>query len=535
MTMLRILFFTLTVNVLVAQPAFDYELMLRPIAIPGLSGLHSYAYAQHDGLWLLIGGRKDGIHARQPFNAFPAAANNNEMIVVDPVQQLVWSSPLSQLSQGISEQFQSTNMSFYQSADTLYLMGGYAFSPAAGGHITFPNLSAIIVSQTIQAIINATSPAPYIRQIRHDIFANTGGQLGKIKDVFYLVGGQRFDGRYNPMGPDHGPGFSQTYHTTIQKFRLHNHSDTLYFSDYQSINDPVHLRRRDYNLLPQVFPDGQEGYMISSGVFQLQADLPFLYPVNITENGYEPVTAFNQYLSHYHSAKAALYDSLNNRMHNIFFGGISQYYYQDGQLVQDNLVPFVRTISMITRFDDGSLQEYQLPVEMPGLKGAGAEFIPNRNLPHFPSEVIKLDGITADTFSIGHIFGGIQTTQRNPFQSNQTSSTSADNALLEVVLIRRNLTGLQEINGENPFNFEVFPNPASEMARLRYQLPYAGQVYYMVSTMDGKIVQRGRWALQNEGEHEQVLTLNSGFSGQPMMVTLVFDNKYYVVKKLLVR
>ena len=455
--------------------------------------------------------------------------------MVDPTEKLVWRSAVNQLPTRLQEQLQSTNMSFYQDADTLYLLGGYAFSPSAGGFITFPNLTAIHVSQTIQAIIASAPVLPYIRQISHEIFANTGGQLGKINDTYYLVGGQRFDGRYNPMGPDHGPGFSQTYHTAIQQFRLHNHSDSLHFSAYQRTDDPVHLRRRDYNLVPQIYPDGSPGYMISSGVFQLQADLPFLYPVNITEQGYTPVTDFNQYLSNYHSAKAALYDSLNNQMHSIFFGGISQYYYQDGQLMQDNLVPFVRTISMLTRFADGSLQEYQLPVEMPGLKGAGAEFIPNRSIPHYPSEVFKLSAITADSFTIGHIFGGIHTTQRNPFESNQTSSTTADNTLLNVVLVRRQLSDIQAINGKNPFSFELFPNPANAQVNLRYQLPYSGQVNFMVTTMDGKILQRGHWEVAQAGEHQQTLVFHPSFAGQQLMVTLVFDHKHYAVRKLILQ
>jgi hypothetical protein len=29
-------------------------------------------------------------------------------------------------------------------------------------------------------------------------------------------------------------------------------------------------------------------------------------------------------------------------MHNLFFGGISQYYYNNGTLIQDDTVPFVK-------------------------------------------------------------------------------------------------------------------------------------------------------------------------------------------------
>ena len=64
----------LSVKVTLSQNTFPYDVVLTPITITNLPGLHSYAFAQHNGKWLIIGGRKDGIHARQPFNAFPKAS-----------------------------------------------------------------------------------------------------------------------------------------------------------------------------------------------------------------------------------------------------------------------------------------------------------------------------------------------------------------------------------------------------------------------------------------------------------------------------
>ena len=84
------------------------------------------------------------------------------------------------------------------------------------------------------------------------------------------------------------------------------------------------------------------------------------------------------------------------------------------------MVPFVKTISRVTRFSDGSLLEYNLPVEMPDYKGAGAEFIPNHLLPHYENEVLKLNNISENEFVIGHIYGGIQSSSINPFSANQT-------------------------------------------------------------------------------------------------------------------
>jgi hypothetical protein len=425
------------------QNSFNYSVELNAVDVPNLPGVHSYAFGQYNGNWLIIGGRRDGMHARQPMFSFPQSQNNADIFVVDINAQQFWSVSANSLPTSIKEQLQSTNMNFYQDKDTLYIIGGYAFSTTANQHITFPYLTSIQVDSVIDAIINGDSIARYFKQISNPVFAITGGQLGKIDDTFYLVGGQKFDGLYNPMG---GHSFTQTYSNQIRKFTIDNSGSQLSYGNYATITDEVHLRRRDYNLIPQIFHDGSEGYTISSGVFQAGIDLPFLYPVDISASGYTPITSFNQYLSNYHSAKSALFDSSNNEMHSLFFGGISQYYYQNGDLIQDDQVPFVKTISRLTRFSDGSLQEFQLSVEMPGFSGASAEFIPNKNLPHYPSEIIKLDEITQDSFLIGHIYGGILSPILNPFSSFQTSTTIADPTIYAVQLKRNVPSGVQEID-----------------------------------------------------------------------------------------
>lgn len=422
-----------TIEALKSQDAFNYDLMLTPVSVPGLPGLHSYAFGVHEGKWLLIGGRKDGLHARQPFNAFPQAFNNTDIYVVDVNNQSFWSTSVNSLPATLKEQLQSTNMNFYQDADTLYIIGGYAYAPSANDHITFPGLISLSVSGLINAIIAGTSISQHFKYLQNDFFAVTGGQLGKIDNTFYLVGGHRFDGNYNPFG---FPTYTQTYTSQIRKFTINNSGAQLSFGNYLAIADTVHLHRRDYNLLPQIFPDGTMGYTISSGVFQVDEDLPFLYPVDIKEQGYNPITDFNQYLSNYHSAKVCLFDSQCNQMHSLFFGGMSQYYYQNGQLIQDNLVPFTKTISRLTRYADSTLQEFVFSDEMPLLHGASAEFILNTNLPHTSSKIILLSEIQQDTILTGYILGGIQSPIINPFAQNQTNQTSASTTIYAVKLIK---------------------------------------------------------------------------------------------------
>jgi hypothetical protein len=511
-----------------AQADFDYTVSLTPVDVPDFPGLHSFAFGQHNGKWLLIGGRRDGIHARQPFASFPSEFNNTDIFVIDIATQQTWTAPLSELPASIGEQLQSTNMNFFQAADTLYIIGGYAYSASARNHITFPKVTTVMVPDLIDAIINQESIQPFFRQIENDIFAVTGGQLGKLGNTFYLVGGHRFDGRYNPMN---NPTFQQEYTNQIRKFTLAHSQGQLSFGNYETITDEVHLRRRDYNLLPMIFEEGIAGYTISSGVFQINFDLPFLYPVEIRPDGHTPVTGFNQYLSNYHGAKVSLFDSEQNCMHALFFGGISQFFFEDDIFYQDDLVPFVKTISRLTRESDGTWHEFKLAEEMPLLQGASAEFIPNKELPHYDHEAIILSQISSDTILLGHIVGGIFSPQPNPFSFNQTHLTEADYSIFEVKLIKEPGTTGVQINGANPYEVEVFPNPASDRVSIRYQLKNTKPTEYFITTTEGRMLTKGIFYDQIQGSNLHTISLppERGL----MLLTLVFENKFFVTKQII--
>ena len=70
---------------------------------------------------------------------------------------------------------------------------------------------------------------------------------------------------------------------------------------------------------------------------------------------------------------------------------MSQFYLgENNELIEDQDVPFIKTISKISRFSDGSMAEIKLPLEMPTLVGAGAEFIPFYNAPFWDNEILKI-------------------------------------------------------------------------------------------------------------------------------------------------
>ncbi|MFN3939953.1 MAG: hypothetical protein ACK4IY_05160 [Chitinophagales bacterium] len=515
----------------IAQSTFNYTVALNPITIEGLPGLHSYAYAQADNKWLIIGGRKDGIHARQPFNAFPESKNNTDIIVIDIKGMRYYSVSVNTLPVNLKEQLQSTNMQAIQVEDTLYIMGGYGYAASADAHITFPYLTTVQVSELINAIMHGNAIESYFRQVADDAFCVTGGELGVIGNNFYLVGGQRFDGRYNPMNH---PTFTQTYTDAIRIFTIDNSGAAIHFENISTLTDPVHLHRRDYNLIPQIFADGTTGYTISSGVFQIGADVPFLYPVDINATGYLPNTSFNQYLSNYHSAHTALFDSLQHAMHHLFFGGMSQYYYDGDVVMKDDRVPFVKTISLLSRFADGHLQESRLQTEMPMFTGAGAEFFPNLNLPYYNAEILRLQQLTSDTTVIGYIFGGIESTQDNPFTMNQTGATSAGATIYEVQLIKSEPAVLQTLNGANPYDMLIYPNPAERKINVDFYLPHTVDIRYYFTTINGQHLQDGVLSNQAEGNNTVSFELQeSNYS--PVFLTFIFDDIYFVTKPVILQ
>jgi hypothetical protein len=138
---LIVIAFLLNLNSFAQQAPF--HISLEAVNIPELGGLHSFAFGQHDGKWLIIGGRLDGLHQRQPFAAFNKAGHNTQLFVIDPNSKQKWSVPLTELSASLQEQLSATNMQFKQSGNTLYLIGGYGYSAGRKDHITYDNLTAV--------------------------------------------------------------------------------------------------------------------------------------------------------------------------------------------------------------------------------------------------------------------------------------------------------------------------------------------------------------------------------------------------------
>ncbi len=464
-----------------------FGVQLEPISIPDLVGIQSYVYGQDNGKWLIIGGRLDGLHRIQPFASFDVAGHNNRLFVIDPISLQQWSAPLTSLPIGLQEQLSSTNMEFHQEGTYLYIIGGYGYSNTAGDHITYSNMAAIDVPETINAVINGISFTSCFRQITDSQFTVTGGHLDKIYDTYYLTGGQQFDGTYNPMN---NPTFSQTYTNSIRKFKIDDDGINLTVTHLPDITDAASFHRRDYNVTPQIMPNGQEGITSFSGPFQITADIPYLNCVNIDSTGHTVNDSFSQYYNNYHCANIPLYSEESNEMHTLFFGGIAQYYDSLGVLIQDNEVPFVKTIARVTRTSDGTMTEYKLPVEMPALLGASSEFISEENLYKYPNDVLNLDSIQADTTLVGYIFGGISSSAENIFWINDGTQSSASSQIFKVYIIKNITTNIDNANIQSfsKLRMQMYPNPNYGILNIDFDISYKSDVTLRIFDVSGRLV-----------------------------------------------
>lgn len=538
-TMNRILFssfLVLTFNVITFYNAIGqdspFQIHLEPFSIEGLSGVQSFAVGTHAGKWVILGGRLDGLHKRQQNQSFDIPGHNKSIIVVDPIAKLKWTAPLSSLSVSLQDQLSSTNIEFQQDGNYLYLIGGYGYSAAFGSRVTYDKLTAIDVPGLMNAIITGTAISPYFRQISHPDFAVTGGHLNKIYDTWYLVGGQKFTGNYNPMG---NPTYTQEYTNAIRKFKLVDDGNNLTITHLPSLIDAVNLHRRDYNVTPQIMPDGKEGLTAFSGVFQINADLPFLNSVNIDSSGYEVNPDFSQYFNHYHCANLPIFSSATQEMHTVFFGGIAQYYESQGTLIQDNNVPFVKTIARVTRTASGQMTEYKLPVEMPGFLGSGSEFILNPEIQKFENSVVKLDDIQDDTTFVGYIFGGISSSAANIFFTNTGVESIASGQIFKVSIVKNATTSVHTLNEQSRggLQLQIFPNPTKGRLKVKFHLTSPALVRVMISDSNGKLLKSGELKNTTSGENTFEDEFPGSQSGGIYVITIQTSSQKSVQKIVL--
>ena len=470
-----------------AQTAAPFDVILEPITISGLPGIQSYTAAEHDGKWLIIGGRLDGLHQRQPWQSFDNAGHNRDVYVIDPATASYWHAPLSGLSNDTLEaQLAATNANFIQKDSLLLVTGGYGLS-AEAVHITHPMLTIVNVPVMMDQIVQQGQiSTTSIQTLTDTNFAVTGGRLLQIDTTYLLIGGQRFDGQYNPMGHN---TYVQQYTNAIRRFSLQGTFPNLSVQHHSAIVDTAELHRRDYNVT--YMTDGNTVSINAwSGVFQYNADLPFLHPVEISSSSATPISGFSQYLNHYHCPTLSLWADSAAQMHTLFFGGIAEYYYDaNGTLVHDNDVPFVNTIASVTK-ENGGYTERVLNETMPNYLGAGAEFFVNEDLDFKAANIVDMDAFSEDTVHVGYIYGGINSPGRNVFFTGMTNTSTASSTIYKVWFVKSASIGVEEQTDvpKKKIGAQIIPNSRASKLEIRLHAPQTAATSIKVYAMDGKLI-----------------------------------------------
>jgi hypothetical protein len=403
-TTLFLLFFLFSVtNIFAADEPYFIE--VEEVVMPGTPAIHSFAFAQSGGKWLFIGGRINGLHGFTPSTSFPKQYSNKNIFVVDPVTGQTWTKNIfTDFPFSIADQLRSTNMQYFQEGNKLYITGGYGYDSTVNSLKTFPLLTVIDVNEMINGIISGTSVSSYLRQVSDSRMQVTGGEMCKLGEYFYLLGGHVFTGGYR-RGVN-----NQVYTNQFKKFKINDNGITVGISDYTSQTDTVEYHRRDMNVVPALKPGGiNEYYILYGGVFKSNIDLPYLNPVYIDENSAVVDYGYEQKMNQYTTANMNVFNLNSGSMHTTFFGGISLYSYNEitQTLDYDSLVPFINDITTLTRFSNGSSEEKISAEKMPALLGANAKFILNDSVPHYSNGIIKLNQLSGRT-CVGYIYGGIR-------------------------------------------------------------------------------------------------------------------------------
>lgn len=415
-------------------------------------GLHSGVVGTYKGLWVFIAGRLNGLHGFGS-DPFPGLFQNTSIYVVNPSTGASFSRSLSDPSSGLSQQqidtLSVTSPQGYQSANTLYITGGYGINTAKGTFGTKPVLTAINLPGIVQWVTepeNARhSVIQNIRQIYDPIFQITGGVMAQSGNVTQLMFGQNFTGVYHD-------NISGNYSEQVRRFQLREVGGQLTARIYPSkpSTPNPNYRRRDLNILPTLLNNQghlQDGFVAYAGVFTPDTGV-WTVPVVIDQAGNSVMAdpnlpgTFKQAMNQYVCATASLYSRKYASMYNLFFGGISYGFYSNGVLQTDSEIPFINQVTTISMDKNGRFNQYlmgsQYPVILstnanpgnPLLFGAGAYFI-NNNILQYPNTVISLDNIRKPTV-IGYIAGGIQSTLAN---TNTMADSTASHYVFKVTLV----------------------------------------------------------------------------------------------------
>lgn len=425
---------------------FSISIQEAGFALP--SGIHSGAFAEHQGKWIFLAGRTNGLHGFGPGPAnFPPSQQNTTVYVINPDTQEVFSRELTTTSSGLTpaqiDHLSVTSPQCFHNQETIYISGGYGVDTLTGLFSTKPVLTAIDLKGLVKWVTSPNSTnnlAKHVRQTTDPLLQVTGGYMTADAHLTaMLVFGQNFQGFYSTSS-------NGNYTQQVRCFQIIDTGSDLYVQPRKSQSPSPDYRRRDLNVVP-IIKDKKLAYVALAGVFTLDTGV-WTVPVFINADGTSSMAdpanpaTFKQAMNHYVSATAGVYSRSTRDMYIILLGGISYGYFQGGVFQTDAEIPFINQVTTIRIDKNNNFSQYLMNNEYPVIPstgsnpgnpllfGAGAKFIPARNMASYNNHIFQLDKMKAPTL-LGYIVGGIMSTLPN---TNTMNDSAASPYIFEVHL-----------------------------------------------------------------------------------------------------
>lgn len=412
--------------VITASAQVNFKIAVEPASVYGLPSLHSYAHAQWDGKWLILGG--------QTSEDWEFSHANLEIYVVDPATNQLWTMP-SEYLQGVVqsvEQLTSCFAQFYQEDDYLYMLGGYGYSPEIEGYYAFPYLSIINVKAVIQQIIESdyASAATYFQQVEDERFSVMDGLLTKIEDTFYLIGGIEFYGFFD----EENPAYEKMPRQEVISFQIRKNREGLYeMLTIGSLDYRNEFLEIFTTPVPQIFGEESVGFSILSNE-EVDGEA-FVNWMDVFQIGYASSWQRDNKLAHYHSTIIPIYDRKARTMHTLFLNGCTEYLCEEEDLrigleTVDSMLVFSKSEWGNTLNKESITPYYN--------NGTDAQFILNKTIPHYNNGVIKYHKLPEGKTEIGYIYGGASNASPMMFEDGRLLALSS-RQLFKVYIIKESL------------------------------------------------------------------------------------------------
>lgn len=420
---------TATLSPVYSEEGIPFKLSIEKADFELPNGIHSGVKALHNGQWLLLAGRTNGLHGfNNDDHNFPPEEQNKIVYVVDPENEMIYSRSLDDPSSGLSQteidHLSVTSPQYFQKQGTLYIAGGYGVDSHTGLFDTKKTLTALDVRGVVHWVKGRSSSfKKHMRQTSDPILRVTGGCMAVTDSELntLLMFGQDFEGFYTA-------GSNGIYTEQVRRFKIKDTGKHLSIKHKKRFKSNPNYRRRDLNTIPIVWK-GDVTYAALAGVFTLDSGV-WTVPVFIQKNGKscmpnpEEEKTFKQAMNHYACAKASLYDKKTKTSYALLLGGISFGYFENGVFTTDSEIPFINQITTLKITHKGHITQHLMNKEYPTIPstgtnpgnpllfGAGGYFIPAKSIKRDKNGILHLDQIKRRTL-VGYIVGGIMSSLPN--------------------------------------------------------------------------------------------------------------------------